>query len=86
MALEGDIDGSPWPADVGFGDGFLYPIPVVENAEGDYWLTRDGDDWFLAEGSTTKDRFTPTPRRLDDFADACRYALEERFDFVLEEV
>ena len=54
--------------------------------EGDYRLTRDGDDWFLAEGSTTKDRFTPTPRRLDDFADACRYALEERFDFVLEEV
>ena len=73
MVLEVDIDGSSWLADVGFGEGFLHPIPLVENAEGDYRLTRDGDDWFLAEGSTTKYRFTLTPRRLDDFADACRY-------------
>ena len=62
-----------WLVDVGFGDGLLHPIPLVENAEGDYRLTRDGDDWFLAEGSTSKYRFTLTPRRLGDHAEACRY-------------
>ena len=73
MTLTVDIDGSLWLVDVGFGDSFLHPIPLVEKAEGDYQLTRDGDDWFLAEGSTTQYRFTLTPRRLEDFAEACRY-------------
>ena len=73
MVLTVDIDGSSWLVDVGFGDGFLHPIPLVENADGDYRLTRDGDDWFLAQGSTTKYRFTREPRRLEDFSEACRY-------------
>ena len=73
MTLEVVIDGSPWLADVGFGDGFLHPIPLVENAEGDFRLTRDGHAWILAEGSASKYRFTRTPRRLEDFAAACRY-------------
>ncbi|GMR22229.1 MAG: arylamine N-acetyltransferase [Acidobacteriota bacterium] len=73
MVLEVDIDGSPWLVDVGFGDGFLHPIPLVENAEGEYRLARDGNDWFLTAGSTSKYRFTLTPRRLADYEDACRY-------------
>ena len=78
MTLKVDIEGSSWLADVGFGEGFLHPIPFVENAEGDYRLTRDGDDWFLAEGSTVKYRFTLTPRRLEDYAEACRYHQSSR--------
>lgn len=73
MALRVDCDGSSWLADVGFGDAFLHPLPLAEDARGEHWLERDGDHWSLREGSKTKYRFTLTPRRLEDFEDACRY-------------
>ncbi|GAB3874082.1 arylamine N-acetyltransferase family protein [Terrabacter terrigena] len=65
-------------ADVGFGDGFVEPLPLVDGFErrergltvglarrGDLWVSRerrDGEDW--------RDRFvfTTTPHPLDDFA------------------
>jgi len=73
MALRVDLGGSSWLADVGFGDSFLHPLLLAEGARGEHRLERDGDHWFLREGSRTKYRFTLTPRRLEDFDDACRY-------------
>lgn len=73
MALRVDIDGAGWLADVGFGDSFVHPIPIVENASGTYRLDRHGEEWSLVHGETPKYRFTLTPRVLADFEDACRY-------------
>lgn len=73
MALRVDVDGSPWLVDVGFGDAFLHPIPLVEGVEGEHSLERQGDHWFLRRGPRTKYRFTLSPRRLEDYEDACRY-------------
>lgn len=73
MALRVDLGGTSWLADVGFGDSFLHPLPLTEDARGEHRLERDGDHWFLREGSKTKYRFTLTPRRLEDFEEACRY-------------
>jgi N-hydroxyarylamine O-acetyltransferase len=73
MALRVDIEGAPWLADVGFGDSFVHPIPLIEKASDDYHLDRDGEHWTLKHESTPKYRFTLTPRRLSDFEEACHY-------------
>lgn len=73
MALRVDIDGTPWLADVGFGECFARPIPLVDNVAGDYHLERLGDCWLLLHGTTAKYRFTLTPRVLADFEEACHY-------------
>ena len=68
----------PWIVDVGFGDGFLTPLPLeVGNYRQDflqYHVTRDGPRWRVhnhAFGGADGFDFSLTPRHLDDFAIQC---------------
>ncbi|MEZ5420752.1 MAG: arylamine N-acetyltransferase [Vicinamibacterales bacterium] len=68
----------PWIADVGFGDGFLTPLPLEPgNYRQDflqYQVTRDGPRWRVHNhqyGGADGFDFTLTPRRLDEFAQQC---------------
>jgi N-hydroxyarylamine O-acetyltransferase len=71
-------------ADVGFGDSFHYPLPLVSGKPvgqlGEWFrLVRDGPWWIVERRSIGERdfhplyRFTRTPRRLSDFAPGCRY-------------
>jgi len=69
----------PWIADVGFGDGFLTPLPLEP---GNYWqgflqyrVSRDGPRWRVHNhefGGADGFDFTLTPRALDQFGPQCR--------------
>lgn len=69
----------PWIADVGFGDGFLTPLPLEP---GNYWqgflryrVSRDGPRWRVDNhqfGGADGFDFTLTPRALDAFDVQCR--------------
>lgn len=69
----------PWIADVGFGDGFLTPLPLEP---GTYWqgflqyrVSRDGPRWRVQNhefGGADGFDFTLTPRALDEFGAQCR--------------
>jgi N-hydroxyarylamine O-acetyltransferase len=69
----------PWIADVGFGDGFLTPLPLEP---GNYWqgflqyrVSRDGPRWRVHNhefGGADGFDFTLTPRALEDFGAQCR--------------
>ncbi|MBC7895740.1 MAG: arylamine N-acetyltransferase [Cytophagaceae bacterium] len=68
----------PWVVDVGFGDGFLEPIPLVEGTyrQGflQYGLVRDGERWTVLNhpmGSADRFDFTLEPRFLENFAAQC---------------
>lgn len=68
----------PWIADVGFGDGFLTPLPLEPGGYRqdflDYRVTRDGPWWRVHNhpfGGADGFDFTLTPRRPDDFAAQC---------------
>jgi N-hydroxyarylamine O-acetyltransferase len=68
----------PWIADVGFGDGFLTPLPLEPGnyRQGflQYRLSRDGPRWRMdnhAFGGADGFDFTLTPRTLDAFASQC---------------
>ena len=68
----------PWIADVGFGDGFLTPLPLeVGHFRQDflqYEVTRDGPRWRVHNhhfGGADGFDFTLTARHLDDFANQC---------------
>ncbi|HUU33126.1 MAG TPA: arylamine N-acetyltransferase, partial [Vicinamibacterales bacterium] len=68
----------PWIADVGFGDGFLTPLPLEPgNYRQDfleYRVTRDGPRWRVhnhQHGGADGFDFTLTPRRLGEFAQQC---------------
>jgi N-hydroxyarylamine O-acetyltransferase len=68
-----------WIADVGFGDGFLTPLPLEP---GNYWqgflqyrVSRDGPRWHVQShefGGADGFDFTLTPRALDEFGAQCR--------------
>lgn len=68
----------PYIVDVGFGDGFLEPLPLVE---GEYTqdflsfrLSKDGERWIVRnhpEGSAEQYDFTLEPYRLEQFASKC---------------
>jgi N-hydroxyarylamine O-acetyltransferase len=69
----------PWMADVGFGDGFLTPLPLEPGTYTQsflsYRVSRDGPRWRVdnhAYGGADGFDFTLTRRRLDDFATQCR--------------
>lgn len=73
VTLEG-----PWVVDVGFGDGFLEPLPLVEGAyrQGffDYALSRDGERWTMHNhpaGGADHFDFTLAARALPDFGAQC---------------
>ena len=73
-----------WLCDVGFGEGFLEPLPLVAGAErmqpsGRYRLEADGGDHVLLrrtdpEGPLTPAyRFSTEPHELAAFAEMCEY-------------
>lgn len=68
----------PWIVDVGFGDGFLTPLPLeVGHYRQDfleYQVSRDGPRWRVHNhqfGGADGFDFTLTARALDDFANQC---------------
>ena len=69
----------PWIVDVGFGDGFLTPLPLEPGSYTQaffrYRVSRDGPRWRVdnhAYGGADGFDFTLTARTLDDFATQCR--------------
>jgi len=82
LAPGGDQPG-PWLVDVGFGEGFLEPLPLRPFGERGvgrqrYRLVPDGPAFIMQQveaGESWRDRyrFTLAPRRLLDFAAMCRY-------------
>ena len=69
----------PWIADVGFGDGFLTPLPLEPGTYTQsflhYRVSRDGPRWRVDNhpyGGADGFDFTLTARTLDDFAVQCR--------------
>ena len=67
-----------WIADVGFGDGFLTPLPLEPGSYRQdflqYRITRDGPRWRVHNhefGGADGFDFTLTPRTLDAFAAQC---------------
>jgi len=68
----------PYVVDVGFGDGFLEPLPLEEGTYAQGWLEfrleRSGDRWVVHNhqyGTAQKFDFTLEPKQLDDFAARC---------------
>jgi len=68
----------PWIVDVGFGDGFLTPLPLEPGQYRQdflqYHVTRDGPRWRVQNhqyGGADGFDFTLTARRLEDFAVQC---------------
>ncbi len=83
MTLRVDLD-RPYLADVGFGDGFRCPLPLVSAGEVAqagyvYHLRQDENWWVLERRPANQDsfqpqyRFTLEPRALEDFGPGCRY-------------
>jgi N-hydroxyarylamine O-acetyltransferase len=77
-------DGSVWLADVGFGDGFLEPLPFAvgeerEQANGAYRLDRHGEDVVLRRRASaggpfeSQYRFALQAHQLAEFEGMCRY-------------
>lgn len=68
----------PWIVDVGFGDGFLTPLPLEPGTfrQGflEYRVSRDGPRWRVDNhtfGGADGFDFTLTPRELRDFGAQC---------------
>ncbi|MEO1210889.1 MAG: arylamine N-acetyltransferase [Cyanobacteria bacterium J06638_20] len=82
LLLRVDID-EPWIADVGFGDLFLDPLPLVageHTQNGDtYFLELDGDEAVLYRRRSPSQSWEPQyafslkPHPLEDFQDMCGY-------------
>lgn len=71
-----------WLADVGFGDSFVEPLRLddagLQYRDGVAYRVAPGGDerilWQAEKGEMRRQyTFTQNPRRLQDFADACRY-------------
>ncbi len=83
LALQVDLSGGRWLADVGFGRSFLEPLsldaPSESEAEGRHYRVVPGNpDWTVEHrlgGAPPQPdyRFTLTARQVDDFAGMCRY-------------
>jgi N-hydroxyarylamine O-acetyltransferase len=85
LRVEFGADEPPYLADVGFGDGFVRPLPhvsgaITEEAELRYRaIAADDGAWLLQRDSTGSDdfetrfRFTTTPRTIGDFEHSCTY-------------
>ena len=81
MALRVDVGGEAFLADVGFGESFSDPLPLVpdspvDEADFTFRLVRDAEHWILERGPepfARQYRFTLTPRELRDFEPGCNY-------------
>lgn len=83
MTVRVDLE-SPWLADVGFGDSFVEPLPLLTNAQqfqrdAFYSLAVEQERWLAlrwryseSEWKTLYD-FTLIPRQLAEFAGMCRH-------------
>ena len=75
--------GHAWLVDVGFGDSFVEPLPLVPvstvvQAGCSYRLQHAGEIWCLersrpGEGWEPQYQFTLVPRRLEEFAAMCEF-------------
>ena len=81
LILEVSLDG-PWLVDVGFGEGFSEPLPLVPgewDSDGQrFRMERRGEAWALsmrqADGAwKLLYVFSRLPRRLEEFSGMCRY-------------
>jgi len=82
LTLRVDLD-RPWLADVGFGDSFIEPLrllPGIAQKDGTqiYRILETAGvlqvEKWEAEGSwKAQYRFSPQPRRLQEFAEMCQY-------------
>ncbi len=77
LLIRVDLD-QPYLADVGFGDGFLEPLPLQPGTYRqkflEFRLTQEGEWWTLhnhPQGGATGFDFTLEPRELGDFAARC---------------
>ncbi len=77
LTLRVDIDGRSWLADVGFGESFIQPLPLLPDRPSDegYCLRRPPheDAWHLEKDGEAIYRFTLEPRRLADFEAGCHH-------------
>jgi N-hydroxyarylamine O-acetyltransferase len=85
LALRVDVGGRPFLCDVGFGEGFLEPLPLRpgehSNGERAYRLSlaeaAEGGDWLYerraGERWERQYRFTLQPRRPEEFFAMCRW-------------
>ena len=60
-------------ADVGFGEGFIDPLPFDSPSTDGYRLERAGEYHVLLRGDQPSYRFTLAPHRLADYAAMCHY-------------
>jgi N-hydroxyarylamine O-acetyltransferase len=75
MALVVDVDGTPWLADAGLGEGFLEPLPLREGrytlGPFTYTLTREpGGTWWMGQhewSSISGFRMQPAASSVADF-------------------
>ena len=82
MTLMVSLD-QPWLADVGFGDSFLEPLPLVENVEAKqgrrtYQIIRDNEQLLLMQRIADEEwkpqyRFTLEPHEYGDYLEMCHY-------------
>jgi N-hydroxyarylamine O-acetyltransferase len=80
LTLRVDLE-QPWLADVGFGDSFIYPLHLQTSIEQEQFgrrfrIVEENQDLRLEKqeaGWKTEYVFNLKPRRLEEFADMCRY-------------
>jgi N-hydroxyarylamine O-acetyltransferase len=76
LCLRVDLD-DPWLVDIGFGACFDEPLRLVPDVgqtdpTGSFRIGQRDDGWLdLVENGVAQYRFSPEPRALADFADAC---------------
>ncbi|KAF7234881.1 Arylamine N-acetyltransferase, pineal gland isozyme NAT-10 [Varanus komodoensis] len=78
------LDGQQFLCDVGFGEGFMEPLPLKKEMEhvqegGTFWLGLEGATWVLERRESPGQQgrplyqFTLEEKKLEDFADMCLY-------------
>jgi N-hydroxyarylamine O-acetyltransferase len=82
LVLEVSLEGASWLVDVGFGEGFSEPLPLIpvpwDSGGQRFHLERLGEDWSLSLEMPGGARrllyvFSRVPRRLEEFSEMCRY-------------
>ncbi|MFQ5789871.1 MAG: arylamine N-acetyltransferase [Acidobacteriota bacterium] len=84
LLVEPEKENGSYLADVGFGDSFLFPLPLrvgeAEMPSGDRYRLRQQELWWnvdrRSKGASAFEpqyRFTLVPRRLHDFIAGCHY-------------
>ncbi len=93
LVLEVTLNGS-WLVDVGFGEGFVEPLPLAvgqwDSGGPRFHLERLGEDWSLwveVPGGARRLLyvFSRVPRRLEEFAEMCRYHQTSPDSFFLKD-